>query len=138
MSIFRRTTENGDAPAAVLSTSERAAGSTWIGEHTRLEGKIITSEDICIQGRLTGVVESEASVLIPEGGRVKADISARSVTIHGQVIGNIEAIEQAEIGAAGSLIGVIYASSVVVRAGAVFEGTVRRRTREGGGSKDAP
>ena len=132
MSIFRRNQENdhssSDAPAA--PAAEPATGSTWIGEHTHLEGKIVARDDICIQGHLTGVVESEAAVVVPQGGRVEADITARQVAIHGEVVGNIETVEQAELGATGSLSGEIYAGSVVVRPGAVFEGSVRRRTRE--------
>lgn len=108
---------------------ERGARSTWIGQETVVEGKITTREDICIQGRLNGSVESAAAVLIPEGGQVEADIVARNVTIHGRVTGDVEAIEKAEIGASGVLNGGILAATVVVHAGATFEGTVRSRSR---------
>ena len=108
---------------------ERGARSTWIGQETLVEGKITTREDICIQGRLKGSVESTATVLIPEGGRVEADILARSVTIHGRVTGDVEATEKAEIGASGVLTGGIVAATVVVHAGATFEGSVRSRAK---------
>ena len=108
---------------------ERGARSTWIGQETLVEGKITTQEDICIQGRLKGSVESTAAVLIPEGGQVEADILARNVTVHGRVIGDVEAVEKAEIGASGVLTGGILAATVVVHAGATFEGTVRSRSR---------
>lgn len=149
MAIFRRNSEAEASFAAPPVRAERRAaasrnptststlgsnpGSTWIGEHALLEGKIVTAEDICIQGRLTGIVESEGLVVIPEGGRVEADVSARNVAIHGQVVGNIEAAEQAEIGATGSLIGAIHAAAVVVRPGAVFKGTVKRRAPDSSG-----
>jgi len=108
---------------------ERGARSTWIGQETRVEGKITSREDICIQGRLKGSVESTAAVLIPEGGQVEAGILARNVTIHGRVTGDVEAIEKAEIGASGILTGGILAATVVVHAGATFEGTVRSRAK---------
>lgn len=108
---------------------ERGARSTWIGQDTLVEGKITTREDICIQGRLKGSVESAAAVLIPEGGEVEADILARNVTIHGRVTGDVEAVEKAEIGASGVLTGGILAGTVVVHAGATFEGTVRSRSK---------
>lgn len=106
---------------------DRGARSTWIGQETLVEGKITTREDICIQGRLKGSVESTAAVLIPEGGQVEADILARSVTIHGRVTGDVEATEKAEIGPSGVLTGGILAATVVVHAGATFEGAVRSR-----------
>lgn len=106
---------------------ERGARSTWIGQETLIEGKITTREDVCIQGRLKGSVESTAAVLIPEGGQVEADILARNVTIHGRVTGDVEATEKAEIGASGVLTGGILAATVVVHAGATFEGAVRSR-----------
>ncbi len=127
MAIFRRVPEDEGAPPAA---GGRSPGSTWIGEHTALEGKIATNDDLCIQGRLTGVVEGESAVLVPAGGRVEANIQARSVTIHGHVVGDIEASEQTEIAASGSLVGGISAPSVVVRPGATFEGTVHQRRSE--------
>ena len=127
MAIFRRTGESEESVPEIRATPERGSGSTWIGKDTLLEGKITTREDICIQGRLHGTVESAASVLVPAGGEVEADIVARSVAIHGRVSGNVEAAETAEIGESGTLIGGIVASTVVVKAGATFEGTVRSR-----------
>lgn len=114
----------------IRTTPERGSGSTWIGRDTLLEGKITTREDICIQGRLNGAVESSAAVLVPEGGELEADIVARSVAIHGRVSGNVEAVETAEIGESGTLIGGILAATVVVKAGATFEGTVRSRAKK--------
>lgn len=113
----------------IRTTPERGTGSTWIGKDTLLEGKITTREDICIQGRVNGAVESSASVLVPEGGEVEADIMARSVAIHGRVAGNVETVEATEIGASGTLIGGILAATVVVKAGATIEGTVRKQAR---------
>ena len=108
---------------------ENGARSTWIGQDTVVDGKIRTSEDICIQGCLKGVLEASAAVLIPEGGQVEGDIVGRNVTIHGRVTGDVEAIEKAEIGASAVLSGGILADTVVIHAGATFEGTVRRRSQ---------
>ena len=129
MAIFRRTNEEEAFLTETPPAPERAARSTWIGQETRVEGKITSREDICIQGRLKGSVESTAAVLIPEGGQVEAGILARNVTIHGRVTGDVEAIEKAEIGASGILTGGILAATVVVHAGATFEGTVRSRAK---------
>ena len=139
MAIFRRSGEEGVSPpsvrpAAVPGSSSgpgSASGSTWIGKDTVLEGKITTRDDTCIQGRLHGAVESSASVTIPEGGEVEADIVARSVAIEGRVSGNIEARETAELKPSGVVVGEILASRVVVRAGATFEGSVRRQGAAG-------
>jgi cytoskeletal protein CcmA (bactofilin family) len=139
MAIFRRNNESEafltEAPPA---PPERGARSTWIGPDTFVEGKITTREDICIQGRLKGTVESTASVLIPEGGQVEADIVARNVAILGRVSGNVEAIEKAEIGASGVLTGAILAATVVVQAGATFEGTVQTRAKTETKSETVP
>ncbi|MXW36863.1 MAG: polymer-forming cytoskeletal protein [Acidobacteria bacterium] len=129
MAIFRRTHEEEAFMTEAPPAPERGARSTWIGQDTLVEGKITTREDICIQGRLKGSVESTAAVLIPEGGQVEADILARNVTIHGRVTGDVEAVEKAEIGASGVLTGGILAATVVVHAGATFEGTVRTRSK---------
>ena len=128
---------SGSAGSGSTGSGSTGSGSTWIGKDTRLEGKITTREDICIQGRLSGAVESSASVLVPEGGDVEADIVARNVAIHGRVAGNVEAIEKAEIGESGTLVGGLVAATVVVKAGATFEGTVRRRARQDDAGPDS-
>lgn len=131
MPLFRRDRDSG----ALLRAPEAQGGeavATWIGRATVLEGRIRSSEDICIQGRLEGVVEGGGEVLIPEGGRVRAQISARNVVVHGALEGDVHASEQAEIGASGSLVGDISAARVVVKPGARFDGTVRHPARRDG------
>lgn len=142
MAIFRRPAEEEAFGSEPPPTAEGGARSTWIGPDTLVDGKITTSEDVCIQGRFKGCVESTSAVLVPEGGQMEADILARNVTIHGRVSGEVEAIEKAELGASGVLTGGILAATVVVQAGATFEGTVRSRRSasesESGPGEDDP
>ena len=57
-------------------------------------------------------------------GRVKADLSAKSVVVFGKVNGSIQASELVRIGETGSVEGAIAASRLVVAVGARLQGRV--------------
>ncbi len=135
MSIFRRK-GGSSAPETLPAPQDHAPGAVWIGAGARLEGEIVVSDDICIQGRLDGSVESSSNVTVSDSGEVEAQIRSRNVEIHGKVVGNIEATGLAKLGPTASLTGTIHASGVDVQPGAVFEGTIRLHGRRSGG-KDA-
>ena len=122
----RRASASAASPAG-SGTSTGGASSTWIGKRAQIEGEIVSHDDVCVQGKLAGAVRSRGSVVVSEGGVVKADISARDVVVHGRVKGDVEATGKTEISATGSVTGGVSAGSVVIALGAEFEGVVRRR-----------
>src|SRR2546429_3639021 len=84
--------------------------SAWIGKAVRVEGKVISSEDLIIDGDVEGSIElGNHTLTIGPGAAIKADLVARTVTISGSVVGNVKATERAELSAAGSVQGDITA-----------------------------
>ena len=73
--------------------SERRVAA-WVGKALRIEGRIISSEDLTIDGSVEGSIElGNHSLTIGQGATVKADLTARSITISGSVTGRAEGIE---------------------------------------------
>ena len=64
---------------------------TLIGSKTIFEGILMSNESICIEGTVKGKVECRGSVVVGQGGKIKADIIAENAFISGQVNGNIKA-----------------------------------------------
>ena len=124
MRFFRRNGEKAGHRGETPQTSGGAPVSTWIGAEARMEGRIASDSDICIEGGFDGVIEASAEVLISEGAEVRARVSAKSVVVVGSLEGPIEASELAEIGAGGRMVGDIQCDRVAVRPGAEFEGSI--------------
>ena len=66
---------------------ERRLGA-WIGRSIRVEGKVISTEDLTIDGDVEGSIElGDHSLTIGSSAAVKADLVAKNVTISGTVTG---------------------------------------------------
>lgn len=115
----------------------RPAAHATIGPSIVIKGEVSGNEDLVIQGQLDGSVKlGSNSVTVGDGGRVKADITGRIITIEGNVEGNLEAKEQIILRGTATVQGDIKAPRVVLEDGASFRGLVDMGVR-GGGDADA-
>ncbi|HSJ13484.1 MAG TPA: polymer-forming cytoskeletal protein [Longimicrobiales bacterium] len=100
--------------------------AAWIGASLVIEGDLTSSEDMTVAGHVRGdVAVSEHSLIIAPEGRIRGNVAARSVTVHGEVSGTIAAIQKVEVSATGTLDGDITAPRMVVAEGAVLRGRVK-------------
>lgn len=105
--------------------SERRV-TAWIGKDLRVEGKVISSEDLTIDGEIEGSIELGGhSLVIGAGASIKADLLAKSVKISGAVKGSVKAAERVELCATGSVDGDITAPRFVMADGATVAGRVK-------------
>jgi cytoskeletal protein CcmA (bactofilin family) len=108
------------APEVVL-----AATASCLGPTLQLKGELQAREDVRIDGVLEGSVRvTDHCVVIGQNGRIQADITARSVTVEGQVMGNVTALDRVEVTGTGTVLGDIRAARVVLAEGARFKGTI--------------
>jgi cytoskeletal protein CcmA (bactofilin family) len=110
------------APAAVRHAS--SSKDSIIGGGLVIEGKIEGEGDIHIAGNFKGDVKVNGDVSVEQGARVSAEISAVTVTVGGQVEGNINASTQVKLLQTGQLIGDLKAKSLTVAAGSRMRGRV--------------
>jgi cytoskeletal protein CcmA (bactofilin family) len=98
----------------------------WIGKAVRVEGRVISEEDLTIDGDVEGSIElGNHNLTIGQGARIKADLLAKTVTISGKVTGNVRAMEKLELQATGSVEGNITAPRFAMADGAVVLGKVQ-------------
>ncbi|MNH99337.1 Polymer-forming cytoskeletal [compost metagenome] len=95
---------------------------TLIGAGTSFEGRIKSEASIRIEGQLTGDVVCAGDVIVGEKGIVKSHISARDVTIAGNVHGNVITQGKLIITSTGSLYGNTTSASFIIDEGGVFQG----------------
>ena len=100
-------------------------GITTIGQGVVIEGEVKGGEDLVIDGKVDGTIELSQHVLtVGPTGRVKAQLSAKSVVVLGKVSGSIRASELVRIGDTGSVEGAISAPRLVMADGAQLQGRV--------------
>ena len=100
-------------------------GITTIGQGVVIKGDVKGGEDFVIDGEVDGTIELPQHVLtVGPTGRVKAQLSAKSVVVLGKVRGSIQASELVRIDETGSAEGAIAASRLVVADGARLQGRV--------------
>jgi len=139
----RATVSPAVSPEPVRAPTVRSNHAT-IGPSIVIRGEVSGKEDLVIEGQVDGSVAlAEHSVTIGGGGRVKANISGRVITIAGDVEGDLSALEQIVLRGSAKVLGDIKAPRVVLEDGASFRGLVDmgapssgQKAAPGAGTKD--
>lgn len=98
--------------------------STLIGKGCELEGDFSAKGSVRIDGKVDGNVTVTGSLLIGAGGCINGNISAATVLIGGEVVGNVNAPEKAELTATAKVLGDITTKVIVIDENAIFQGKV--------------
>jgi len=118
---------------SIVVNEERAS----IGKSIVVNGELSGSEDLTIEGTVEGKIELGDYVLtVGLNGRIKAEVSAKSIVVFGQVVGNLTATEKVDIKEKGSVEGDIVAPRLAIADGSHFRGSVEMPRREEGWNGD--
>ncbi|GAB4256833.1 MAG: hypothetical protein Kow0092_03180 [Deferrisomatales bacterium] len=98
---------------------------TVVGPGAVFEGALVSPRGVCVEGVLRGRLECGGPVILNPGGRLEADVEADHVVVHGELVGNVTAREQLDIGPTGVVRGEVEAASVTVAKGGVLQGACR-------------
>jgi len=102
--------------------------AAWIGKALKIEGRIVSQEHLTIDGQVEGTIEvGDHSLMIGSGAAVKADLTAKTITVSGAVTGNITASERVVLQPSASVDGDITTPRLTMADGAVVKGKVDAR-----------
>ncbi|MEO1856046.1 MAG: polymer-forming cytoskeletal protein [Rubritalea sp.] len=106
------------------NTSQIAAGSgrNMLSSDVEIKGQVRFTNDLVVDGKIEGEIDSDGSLTVGENARVRAEIRTRSVVIYGKVHGNITVADRVELKANAELVGDIKAATLSIEAGAIFVG----------------
>ena len=99
--------------------------SAYIDETSEIEGKYTFTGTVMLNGKFTGEINSNDTLIIGDKGVVSASVKAGVVLVSGEVIGNILASERVELRGTARVFGDVEAPVIVVEEGVVFEGHCR-------------
>jgi cytoskeletal protein CcmA (bactofilin family) len=108
----------------------------WIGKSLTVQGKVISSQDLTIEGKVEGTIElGDHALMVGPGAGIKADLAAKTITISGAVTGNVTASDRVDLRATASVEGDIVAPRVVMVEGAVINGRINTSGARGSAGK---
>jgi len=95
---------------------------TVVGENVRVTGKLQTSSNIHINGKVKGEISSEGSVIVGKTAEIEGPIAAAEIKVEGLVNGNIAAKNMLELDSQARVFGDIKTKTLSIQPGAVFVG----------------
>ena len=90
------------------------------GSH--LHGELRFDASFRVDGKLTGLVESQGDLIVGEAGEVDGEVRAGQVFVSGTVRGTIHALKKVQIAPSGKVFAEIDTPALVIEDGATFEG----------------
>jgi cytoskeletal protein CcmA (bactofilin family) len=96
-----------------------------IGPQTSFSGTLRSETAIRILGAVDGEIISSQSISIEESAQVKAKLTGETITVAGEVTGEIQCAGRVEILPSGRVHGEIQAGTLVMQEGAFFEGNLK-------------
>jgi cytoskeletal protein CcmA (bactofilin family) len=96
-----------------------------IGKSVVIRGELSGSEDLFVDGEVEGSIELRGnSLTIGPNGRVRANVNARDIVVHGKVDGNLRATDRVDLKKSAIVTGDIVTQRIAVEDGAFFKGSV--------------
>jgi cytoskeletal protein CcmA (bactofilin family) len=116
------------APASWEGTTkmDKDAGATArLGSSLHVKGEISGNQDLYIDGTVEGLVQlDERKLTVGAVAKLRADVIAGEVIVHGSVNGNVRGKRKIEIKKDGSVNGDLTTAQIIIEDGAYFKGSI--------------
>lgn len=111
------TKEQGESPSFTPGTEQ-----TIIGPTVHVEGTFRTEDNIRIEGRVTGTIETTQNLTIGSEASIEADITAANLHASGTIKGNINVSGTVELTSSATVHGDITTGILSIETGATVNG----------------
>jgi cytoskeletal protein CcmA (bactofilin family) len=123
--------------AATVSESPGAATArnpelreSLIDRDSHFNGLYETKQDLCIEGLAEGEIQCQGTLTVAEGARVKAKVTANTITIAGELDGEVICRGVFQILPSGQVQASVSARRLIVQEGGLYNGEFRMITTE--------
>jgi cytoskeletal protein CcmA (bactofilin family) len=126
---------------AMLKRDDEMAGrsggelNALLGRGSEFEGKLTFEGTVRIDGKFSGEIHTNDVLVIGEGAKVNAEISAGSVVVNGEVQGNIKAKTSIELHQPAKVRGNLETPALSIDKGVIFEGSAKMEQLSQGAAK---
>jgi cytoskeletal protein CcmA (bactofilin family) len=127
-----RDTETDSKPRASSAPAGSATGpgglTAFIDQGSEFEGKLSFRDTVRIDGRFTGEITSENTLIVGESGEIQATIRSNTIAISGTVIGDVLANRKVVLHKTAVVDGNVETPSLMVEEGAVLNGQLKMKS----------
>jgi len=107
------------------SDPEVPRGGALIGKSVVVKGEILSREDLTVDGEVEGTVElQEHRLTVGPNGKLKANVKAREIVVHGTIHGNVDVGDRIDIRKDAKLVGDVRTARIVIEDGAYLKGNI--------------
>ncbi len=118
-------TAKPESPPLGKSPVEQLKELTIIGPSIRIKGTLSGKEALIIQGRVEGKIDlKKNNITVDKSGSIKGDIYGKSITIEGEVEGNLFGENRIVLQPSGVVRGDMRAPAIHLEEGATFKGSI--------------
>ncbi len=117
-----------DAPSSTVPASGDL--NALLGRGSEFEGKLTFEGTVRIDGKFTGTILTDDTLVVGEGAKVSAEVTCGTIIVHGEVVGNIRARSAVELHQPARVRGNIESPSLAVDRGVIFEGQAKMENLE--------
>ena len=118
-------TAKPESPPLGKSPAEQLKELTIIGPSIRIKGTLSGKEDLIIQGRVEGKIDlKKNNITVDKSGSIKGDIYGKSITLEGEVEGNLFGEKKIVLQPSGVVRGNMRSPAVHLEEGAKFKGNI--------------
>jgi len=111
--------------ASTAKNHQRPATIAMIGPSIHIKGDVSGTESLVIQGHVEGAIDlKHNNLIIGQDGKVNATIHAHTITIEGNLQGDVFGEERVSVKKTGNVRGNISAPQVSMEEGAKFKGSM--------------
>lgn len=101
--------------------------NAFLGSNTVYEGKLMFEGSVHIDGRFTGEITSEGSLVIGKGAVVTGTFNVGELILSGQLTGDVFAKRRVLVHSSGVLEGELHTPSLLTEEGGIIEGQITMR-----------
>lgn len=95
-----------------------------IGSGLVIRGELQGQEDLIIEGTVEGTITMEKNLTIEEGGKIKANIETETITVRGEVVGDLVARDKISVHRGARITGDMKAPRIEIEDGAYYKGNI--------------
>jgi cytoskeletal protein CcmA (bactofilin family) len=110
------------APTAAAARPSPAATRNVLSTDVEIKGTVKFTNDLVVDGRIEGEINSDGNLTVGENARLKAEIKTRTIVVYGKVHGNMTATDRIDLKASAEVVGDLKAKTLSIEAGAIFVG----------------
>jgi len=121
--MFKSKSKESNSGTNTATTSGGSGSTNSIVAGTSIEGTIIASSDIRIDGSIKGVLECKGRVIIGPDGSVDGEVTCENAVIEGTFLGKLKVKDLLNVREHANIQGDVQTDKLLVQPGAVYNVT---------------